>query len=302
MNNLIEKQYHRYRFFLKKNYRYLRTRLMDDPHKKTIVIHQMGKVGSTSILHSLKKYSSQLNVYHSHSLSHQALEQNEQEYRQHFSKMGTVYEHYIHSTYLRAKLDRQQISDKWKVITLVRDPIARDISAFFQQFLWKYKDNFRYIVNSETDQEKLNVVKNIFFDDFIKKPSWFNSTLTWIDKELNEIFDLNIYNESFDIQRGHQFYSSNVADILLIRLEDLDSIDPRLIGEFVGIENLSIEKGNIGNKKFYSDIYQLFKENMGLPKEYVKEVYSSKYAKHFYSEHELDQFASKWLKLPSEKV
>ena len=93
-----------------------------------VLIYQMGKVGSESIQASLSALN--LPSIHAHFLSWQNLRDVEKYYlrRPH----AKVPEHIIRSKRLRAIMDKTWGRIQWKVITLVREPVAGTISDVFQ--------------------------------------------------------------------------------------------------------------------------------------------------------------------------
>ncbi len=92
-------------------------------HPVRILIYQMGKVGSTSVQRSLYDAGvGPLHVHYIHAdLSHmERFTETEKDFPLHFY-IGRVLRYYLAIT-----------SHRLKIITLVRDPIARFVSAQFQ--------------------------------------------------------------------------------------------------------------------------------------------------------------------------
>ncbi len=55
-------------------------------------------------------------------------------------------------------------------------------------------------------------------------------------------------------------------------------------------------RANDASDKEYNTLYSTFLKWLVLPEAYLKEQYSTRYARYFYSEIELTQFHQKWLK------
>ncbi len=66
--------------------------------------------------------------------------------------------------------------------------------------------------------------------------------------------------------------------------------------EFLGIEQFTLVKANISMEKNYYNAYKSFKNSIILPENYLSNIYSSKYAQHFYTKKEIDVFKDIWRK------
>ena len=85
-------------------------------------------------------------------------------------------------------------------------------------------------------------------------------------------------------------------EILVIRTEDINSKIKDAMREFMNLQEFNVMETNIGNKKSYAQKYKDFKASILLPQSYLEEMYNSKYTQHFYSEEEIENFKTKWLK------
>lgn len=89
--------------------------------------------GSSTVLESLKNSGLDKYLFHVHVLTPKWIKRVEETYKNVSRVNGKVVidGHLIASFYLRRCLDRNS-EEKWKVISLVRDPVARNISIFFE--------------------------------------------------------------------------------------------------------------------------------------------------------------------------
>jgi len=51
---------------------------------------------------------------------------------------------------------------------------------------------------------------------------------------------------------------------------------------------------NVGGEKIYAPLYRDFKHRISVPQVYIDEMYTSRYARYFYSQEELERFGRKW--------
>ena len=98
-----------------------------------IVIYQMGKVGSLTIRSSLEELfrslSLKIPMYHAHNINN--LENLEAIIRTKWPNPAEALPQMKLYTELRMKIDSVS-KQKWNVMSLTRDPVARYISTFFQ--------------------------------------------------------------------------------------------------------------------------------------------------------------------------
>jgi hypothetical protein len=185
--------------------------------RETVIVYQMGKVGSTTIYNSLQPLKN-LDVYHIHSLTKTRIEIVEENYKNSFRYNHTIPAHILESQYLRKKLDKGlEGKKKWKVVTLVRDPIARNISSFFQILEEYVGHNYQTKIKSMKVEDIIEELMELFLYNYKgEKP------LIWFDIELKSAFGIDIYSREFSKSNGYEIYEAESADVLLIKLENLN--------------------------------------------------------------------------------
>jgi hypothetical protein len=82
--------------------------------------------------------------------------------------------------------------------------------------------------------------------------------------------------------------------LLVIRLEDLNRVFEEAVDRFAGLSGTRIAVKNRGEEKDYKEMYFRFRQHAVIPPDYLETQYSSKYARHFYSPEEIEQFRRKW--------
>ena len=223
-------------------------RLWEIQGRLPIVIYQMSKVGSTSIAMSLRN-SKKLAVFQVHAISTSDIENS---LRSKVQKGKRVYSRAIwESKYLNKRFSQHDNSVPWHVITLIREPIARNISAYFQNIeLWCPE-----ICDSRiTERVKLEIVKEAFFDRF----NPHDLTLRWLDDRLEPVIGIDVYNKPFPFNKGYEIYEDSDFRLLLIRLEDLSSCYEPAVKAFLGIRDCPLVSANIGEEKRYANLYKKF--------------------------------------------
>ena len=115
----------------KAKYMWRMQRAFDAAGEGPVLVLQMGKVGSKSVQAGLDALQLDRRIYHAHFLSRERTAQTEQKRRKYFR---TANESYLRRPWLNQFLVRAyetSTDKKWKLVTLTREPIGRNISAFF---------------------------------------------------------------------------------------------------------------------------------------------------------------------------
>lgn len=246
-----------------------------------VIVYQMGKVGSTSIAHSLKqagrKAVFQVHRMHPHTI---ASVQAEHGVQKHFPAQETMGE----LLYKKLIVPQQPI----KVITLVREPISRNISAFFQ--------NLPYFIEPQDLaagplQQRVEQLVDCFLHTYPHQ-----LPLTWFDVEFQPTLGIDIYNQPFPIEQGYQVFAGGHCEVLLLKTELQDRIKEGAIAQFLQLDSFRLIRANVGQDKDYADLYSQFKRHIKLPDAYINQMCSAPYTRHFYSEGEIERIRALWTK------
>ena len=218
-------------------------------NEETVFIYQMGKVGSTTIENSIK------NAVH------------------------FIYriEQGILAFILRAAFKKRK---KTKIVTLVREPIKRNISMFFHDldaYLFMAHTNCLNSRNMPlpTRNQSLDLLTEVFNQEFDHE-----YPINWFDKEFKPMTGINIYETAFDIDKGCSFIKNKGIEVLCIRTDKIKNCINEL-SRFVNEEvDLSFE--NQAELKWYGDLYQQFKSQYRLPNNKEQSIKQSKFYRHFF--------------------
>lgn len=255
-------------------YRANHLRLFRQIRSTHLLAYTMGKVGTTAICASLRELIRYRRVFHVHNLTLEAIEAKEESDRYKLTLQART-ERKVRALLLESGQFRA------KLITMVRDPIARDISCLFQDIDYHFggKD-----IGGITVSDLQNVFEQV----------GHNYTLNWFDDEFKVFLGQDIFAYPFDTAKGYQIYSWPSADVLLMRIEDINRVYQQAMWEFLGINVSQLKARNTTNQKESRDLYEDFKKHFRLDAKTEKDVYDSKMARHFYSSKEIGQFIARW--------
>jgi hypothetical protein len=262
-----------------------------------LLVYQIGKVGSKTVTEALKQAKLDRHIYHFHHLEPDILERFEGQRRDRFANDGDHSIHYVWKCqHVRGLIERGLNGEKWKIVTLVRDPIARNLSDFFQNIRVEPEAEGEYKLKSLGYDFEVTV-KNNNMEEFIKlffERYEHDIHTFYFEREFKGVLGVDLYATDFPRSEGYKIYQEKEADILLIKLEHLNTCVAEAFKEFLGIENLTLVDENVGTQKGYAEMYRAFKDAIVFPESYLDRMYASQYARHFYSEAELAAFRKKW--------
>ena len=237
------------------------TRVLYGLHRGTrrdsgMLVYQMGKVASKSIHATLASALPGTPIIHIHKLN----PANFRDFRKTMWRQDPIFLKYMRASYLSSRFDASFFEDRrWKIITLVRDPVARNLSQFF----YSIGSYIPFIDDrSQLQREDVHELKSIFLDNFP------NHTLPieWFDGELRAVFGYDILSKPFDHKAGYAIHDH----ILALRVEDINRVGPSALSRFLGVEINSIEKINTAKDEGYYDLYSFFKNIIKIPSSYLE--------------------------------
>ena len=111
-------------------------------------------------------------------------------------KLGTPW-HIRHSLMVK-----EELLDKGRpvrVITAVRDPVARNISAYFNNLTLS-------TLKREFNEEELQAMMDQFLDKYSH-----DIPLVWFDKEMRDVLGLDVYHYPFPQKKGCNEFKSTTS-------------------------------------------------------------------------------------------
>jgi hypothetical protein len=264
--------------------------------KRVVIVYQMGKVGSSSIFHALRHALGKgYLVYHTHFLNPENIAFWQ---RQAFVAFGgvartpiSVLASIMEARFLGRMLKARVLNRaNCRVISLVREPVSRNVSAFFQQHA-SWERNFHHRMRHAPANASVSAELR---QHFLHGYEHHDLPLTWFDTEMKEVLGVDVLASSFPHAAGYRTYEKGAARLLILRMEDLDRVAPRAMKEFLGLEGLATRHEYSATEKWYAGIYRGFVESRPLPLDYIDRMLASRYARCFYTQAELEALRKRW--------
>jgi len=239
-----------------------RLNINKNPNKKLVFIYTPPKVGSTSIVSSLRIFGSAMfNIIHIH----------DEEMLRVLSNISgvTVNEIIQFNKYLGRDV---------YVIDVYRSPVERKISAYFEKV---------GVYHFNTTDEKVNTYN---FDKVINR---FNKLFPHIANgdHFMDVYDIPIP-QSFDFVNKYLLLEYNGIKYIKLRLKDASTWSTILTNIF-GQQICTVKDYESINKPI-KDLYTQFKTNYRLPSNFLSDIMNCKYLNYYYSPNEIQEYIGQW--------
>ena len=232
------------------------------PNNKLVFVYSAPKVGSTSIVSSLRIFGTEkISVIHIH---------DEEMLRILGSVTGVTINEII--------LYNKHIGRDVYVIDVYRSPIERKISAYFEKIGTYHFNNKDEIVNNYNVNKVINRFNNIF-------PHIANGD-HFMDK-----YGITIPTQ-FDHSAKYLLVQENGIKYIKLRLKD-SVFWGTILTTIFGINIKTIKDYESSNKPI-KDLYSRFKNSYRIPQNLLDELTKCKYFNYYYSEQERNEYINEW--------
>jgi len=233
-----------------------------------VLVYQPGKVGSSTLVNSLSLAG--INCSHIHFLT---------KHDSYSEELNQYIDAFCHQY--------KQLKNK-KIITLVRDPLGRSYSGFFQA-IGAYGS-----CNIKPGNTLLDTCYEWLKNEHSDLINRFGDEFDWFDNEIKAVFGVDVFSHPFNKEIGYSIIKHKNFDVLVIKLEKLNNLES-IIGDFIGLPCFKLMNANEGEQKLYNNIYKNLKDKLNLPNEILDYYYKNKTRiNNFYSDEEISEFIIKW--------
>lgn len=241
--------------------------------KPPLFIFQMGKVGSSTIKNTLE---TRYHMCHFHTQK----------------EFDTYCRKFPPARYLKKP------DDRFDIITATRDPIGREVSAFFQN-ITNTGISHGYAIG--TKEEVLAMSAERLIEEFFKRwEKGVPDTTVWYDRHFKTSTGIDIYAHPFDPEKGWNIIHDGKWRVLLVRFEDINRNYLEATNAFVSerfgkaAEYPAILPANVSDDKWYGELMKEFRSKIRFTPQQIVSQYDSKYCRHFYSPAEIERMKAKW--------
>jgi hypothetical protein len=251
-----------------------------------VLVYQMGKVGSASVLRALE--SAGRPALHVHSLAPERVARAGALHRRAYGRFGVGYAWYVGRA-VSERLCAAAPGRRFRVVTLVRDPIAREVSGLFQS-PQLHADGL-VDARGRFDVERVLAVltARLCADDACRY------AFEWFDLELRAVLGVDALAAPFPRERGYALLEGERATALVLRTEDLDRTLAPGLRELLGIEPPAADgRANVRDAGAGGGAYREVLRRLRLPRAAAQRIYAHPFVRHFYPDSMIEAFLLRW--------
>jgi hypothetical protein len=256
--------------------------------RSAVLVYQMGKVGSASVMHALK--SEAVPAFHVHNLAPDQLARSGELHRRAYGRFDMSYTWYVGCA-LSRRIQAAAPGRQFRVITLVRDPIAREVSGIFQVPELYGSD----LVDAERCFDVERVLARLHVRFCEEPENGCGYTFAWFDRELRAVLGVDVLGSPFPRERGYTVLEGMRAAVLVLRTEDLDRTLAPGMRELLGLEKcVPAPRANVRDEDDAGAAYREVRARLRLPRDVVRKIYAHPFVRHFYPDAMIERFAARW--------
>ncbi|GEM_PF-1879469 len=240
-------------------------------NQKTPVLFTMGKVASSSLTMAFR--NADIPSHHIHNLNPQTL----QKIAEPDTKAGHAPVKHV-SQSLSHRREYIDHPERFLFISLVRDPVARNISAFFQNL---------HLAEKETGVE--NDIE-VLFERFLKTYP-HRLPLRWFDHQFQKYLNVDIYKHAFNKTKKFRYLPQK--NTLLMRIDCPRADKEQLLSDIFNTP-IAVPDANVGDQKDYSERYIAFKNHARFEDAFLARIYNSPFCRHFWTNQERREMRKRW--------
>ncbi|MGL4401459.1 MAG: putative capsular polysaccharide synthesis family protein [Luteolibacter sp.] len=256
-----------------------RARQAFDGSDRIVLTHTYGKVGSTAIHKAVSRLPG-FGSFQTHFISASGVADALRLHREEHDPI-----HMLQGDALRQEMEAQP-ERPIRVITLVRDPVARAVSDIFEN---------PEMLGTDRDFRDWSLEKWIALAEKQIRGS-LTYTEQWFDRELSVLLGFDFFSRDFDRAGGFEIYREGRFELLAGKLERLSTDGAGYLGRFLDLgREFPIPQSRARSATSEAALYAEVKRGLKLPAELLGEVYSSRVCMHFYTPGELEEFRKRWI-------
>jgi len=251
-----------------------------------VLVYQMGKVGSASVTRALEAAAQP--ALHVHTLAAGEIARVGALHRSASGRFGTGYTWYVGRA-VGERLRARGAATPLAVITLVRDPIAREVSALFQSpalhapGLVDARGRFdvaRVLAYLEASLQSADACRYVF---------------EWFAREIQPVLGIDVLAAPFDREHGYAILESARARLLVLRTEDLDRNLAPALRELIGLElPPAPPHANLRSEGEGGEAYREVLQRLRVPRGAAEHIYAHPFVRHFYTDSMVAGFLARW--------
>jgi len=257
------------------------------PHPP-ILVYQMSKVGSQSVVASLRGLAPGGPVFHVHFMEPGHLDDIRREFRRNAPGFPLPIDH-VRGRALGRAIRRLGPDRPYLVVTLVRDPVARAVSSLFQAPQMSRTPVLDAAGSIVLDRCVAAIEAEAASDDAFAYPE------RWFRRELLGFFGFDVFAHAFDREAGHALYEHGKLRVLVVRMEGMSHYLGEALARALRRDRpVPVTSANVRGDTAAAQAYRALKRRVRLPADRLRAIYDRPYTRHFYPEEMIERFIETW--------
>lgn len=242
-----------------------------------VLVYQMGKVGSTSVTAALSNGLGPERVAQVHFLS---------ERFERRARGQARYERQLAQRRRVLDLLNGEPSRRALFVTMVRDPVTRAVSDFFEN-PGIYLDPSDRLATASLDA---------MHDAFATRaPRAFAYPAQWFDGEFRAFTGVNVLELPFDPALGYAVSRHDAFDLLILRTESMDhAFEPGMHRLLRDSPSFPVGRANAAEHKGPAGLRSRFVAGLTIDAGALEAAYANDFMRHFYAKDEIDRMRLRW--------
>lgn len=269
---------------------YVRPRGNDQPSranaKRTVLVFTVGKVGSLSIYETCARDES-IDAYHLHHLTPRALVAQRSAFQ---GDPDAMYDYL--KTAIRVSESGVLRQAGLKVINLVRDPVSRSLSHFFESTFPDNSSRTTALLERIKGGDEQACLREVF-QEFLRTRR-HHEPFDWTATELAYLLKASPYRYGFDRERGYGLATMRNLSVLTLQCELPEERKVRLLNSFLGTSFGNLVPSNVTGARQIGPFYRRFLSFARFDDEFLNSMYRTKYCRHYYTRAQLADFRERW--------
>ena len=259
------------------------------------LVYQQGRVGSTAVYNALARSDLDMPLFHIHTISDEGAER---------MKKQAIEDgrHIDRNIILSKKMARTfqsmpppaDAGQKWRVLTVFRDPIAIMLSLKIMHA----DEQMKVLGTNDAGEASYEILLNHIKSSFEADDPYNWEVAQWIDQILSKELDIDPFATDFDYSKGYAIAETEKVRLALLKFERMrDAFNP-CVEDLVGhqVTGLELAHENVHRNRDFDEAHTYLKANLRLSEDFCNRIYSTRLMQRFYSDSERNALIERWTK------
>lgn len=254
-----------------------------------ILVHQMGRAASMTVTNTIRSMNLEKPVFHTHWLNADSVRERVNRVNS-WKNAGMGPLNVRVAELLSPEIENRLEARQWQLVSIIREPVARNVSAFFLDIDRFFND---FQIRYQRGEISIAQMHEVFLEEFPH-----DMPLDWFEVEVQDPFGIDIFAVPYRDSDGYAIARHDNVSLLVMKLDRLNDCFKPAFREFFGKAPGRLVNTHVTEKSQLASAYKEFISQAQFPRAYLDRMYDCKYVRHFYTDTEIESFRTKWSPRP----